>query len=119
MSAYVLSPAADDDIAHILEWTHLHFGESARLRYQRLLIRAILDVAENPNLIGSIRQEGLAVDARMYHLVNSRKHIHPAGQRVKQPRHFLVYRVRDIIEVGRVLHESAQFTRHLPEDYMS
>jgi toxin ParE1/3/4 len=39
--------------------------------------------------------------------------------RVKTPRHFLVYRLAtpECIEVGRVLHDSMDLTRHLPHDF--
>jgi plasmid stabilization system protein ParE len=41
-----------------------------------------------------------------------------SGRRVKDPRHFLIYRKRgDVIEVARIVHDSRDLARHLPEDY--
>ncbi len=34
MAGYRLSHAAQDDIVSILAWTHEHFGEEARQRYE-------------------------------------------------------------------------------------
>jgi toxin ParE1/3/4 len=48
MPRVTLAPAAEEDIARILAWSHEHFGEQARLRYETLLTQAIVDVAEDP-----------------------------------------------------------------------
>jgi toxin ParE1/3/4 len=55
--------------------------------------------------------------ARTYHLSFSRSRA--AGPAVKEPRHFLLYRLRDdgVIEVARILHDGRDLQRHLPEDY--
>ena len=38
--------------------------------------------------------------------------------RVKEPRHFLLYRRRGkVIEVMRILHDARDLERHLPEEY--
>jgi plasmid stabilization system protein ParE len=38
------SPQAEQDIATILRWTQQHFGKRGRLRYEALLVRAIIDM---------------------------------------------------------------------------
>lgn len=48
MASFTLSVVAERDIVSILTWTHEHFGEQARLRYEALLVQAMIDVAENP-----------------------------------------------------------------------
>jgi toxin ParE1/3/4 len=45
MPPLVIAPAAEHDIESILIWTHEHFGEQARLRYEALLVQAIVNVA--------------------------------------------------------------------------
>ena len=119
MAGYVISPAAQVDIETILAWTHEHFGERARMRYEALLMRAIQEVSANPVLTGSHSRPEIAVDARTYDLFHSRNHVPAALGRVKQPKHFLLYRVRGEgqVEIGRVLHESMDLARHLPDDY--
>ena len=116
MSRYLISPAAEQDIASILAWTHEEFGEQARLRYEALVVRAILDLAGNPDRAGTHSRPEIAADVRSYHLSHSRGRVAAAIGRVKHPRHFLLYRVRNDggIEVGRVLHDSMDLDRHLP-----
>jgi plasmid stabilization system protein ParE len=53
MRPFVFAPAAQRDIESILTWTDERFGERARLRYEALLVQAITDVAEHPDLPGS------------------------------------------------------------------
>ena len=53
MPRYIVSPVAQRDIESILAWTHERFGLQGRLRYEALLVRTILDVADDPERIGS------------------------------------------------------------------
>ena len=119
MRGFLISPAAEHDIESILVWTHGRFGEQARLRYEALLTQGIVDVAEDPNRVGCIHRSEITADARTYHLWHSRIHVPVADGRVKNPRHFLLYRIRGDgrVEIGRVLHDSMDLDRHLPEDY--
>jgi toxin ParE1/3/4 len=119
MHRYVVSPAAECDIESILAWTHQQFGASGRLRYEALLVRGILDVADDPGRIGSQRRPEIAPAARTYHLWHSRDRVAMASGRVRHPRHLLLYRTCDDgrIEIGRVLHDSMDLVRHLPEEY--
>src|SRR5437762_2953873 len=105
MPRCVIAPAAVEDIESLLAWTHEHFGEKARLRYEALLLRGMLDIANQPDLPGSSRRPEIAASARTYHLAHSRKRVTGAVGRVKQPRHFILYRTRadGAVEVGRVL----------------
>jgi toxin ParE1/3/4 len=121
MSRYVLSPAALRDIESILAWTHEQFGVSGRLRYEALLVQAILDVADDAERAGSQKRPEIAPAARTYHLYQSRNRVEAAAGRVRHPRHVLLYRVCDDgrIEVGRVLHDSMDLSRHLPEQFRS
>ena len=91
----------------------------ARLRYEALLARAILDVADDPDRVGSYTRPEIAPEARTYHLWHSRNRIEPVSERVHHPRHFLLFRKcgEGPIEIGRVLHESVDLARHLPEEY--
>lgn len=119
MPRFVISPAAERDIQSILTWTHERFGLQGRVRYEALLVRAILDVADDPRRTGSQTRSEIAPAARTYHLWHSRDRVEPAGERVRRPRHFLLYRTRDDgrVEIGRVLHERMDLAQHLPDDY--
>jgi len=119
MRPIFVSPAAEQDIESILRWTHEHFGEPARLRYEALLVQAISDVAENPERPGSCARAELAAAARTYHLYYSRTRVARVMGRANRPRHLLLYRTHGdgSIELGRVLHDSMDFQRQLPEEY--
>ncbi|WP_217897085.1 type II toxin-antitoxin system RelE/ParE family toxin [Granulicella rosea] len=112
-----LSPAARADIRQILTWSREKFGQAAGARYGELLIQAFHDIAEDPERPGSQARPELAVrGVRTYHLSLSRSRV--AGDRVKAPRHFVLYRYRPgSIEIGRILHDSRDLARHLPEGY--
>jgi toxin ParE1/3/4 len=119
MVRFRLSPLAERDIEAILAWTHEHFGERGRLRYEALIVRTIQDVADDPMRPGTLARPELTPGARTYHLRLSRDRIMPATDRVRQPRHFLLYRARpdEPVEIGRVLHDGMDLMRHLPDDY--
>jgi toxin ParE1/3/4 len=119
MSRYVLSSTAERDIESILVWTQEQFGSAGRLRYEALLVQAILDVAEDPERVGSQNRPEIAPAARTYHLYFSGSRVDANAGRVRRPRHFLLYRIcRDgAIEIGRVLHDSMDLAKHLPEEY--
>jgi toxin ParE1/3/4 len=119
MPRYVVSPAAERDIESILVWTQDRFGASARLRYEALLVRAILDVADDPERSGSRNRPEISATARTYHLCYSQNRVETSAGKVHRPRHLLLYRTRDDgrVEIGRVLHDSMDLSRHLPEGY--
>ncbi len=119
MPRLVVSPTAQRDIESILVWTHEHFGLQGRLRYEALLVRAILDVAADPGRTGSHTRPEIAPAARTYHLWHSRDRVESTSDRVRRPRHFLLYRTRDDgqVEIGRVLHDGMDLAQHLPNNY--
>lgn len=117
MFRYRLSEAAQDDIADVLAWTHERFGEPARLRYESLIVAALRDVATAPERPASLARPELGARVRSWHLRLSRAHVEPGMGVVHRPRHFLVYRFEPgLVEVGRVLHDAMELTRHLDPD---
>lgn len=121
MPQFRLSPRAQQDIEAILTWTHGHFGEQARFRYQALLVRAILDLAAEPNRPACIPRPELAAGAMTYHVLHSRNHVPNSTGRVRKPRHFLLFRIAadGCLEISRVLHDSMDLERHLPQEYQT
>jgi toxin ParE1/3/4 len=94
----------------ILKRSFQEFGEAASLRYVALLRQALSDIEADPERPGSKeRPEILIEGARTYHMALSRTRV--SGSRVKEPRHFILYRRREdgVIEVARVLHDGARF----------
>jgi toxin ParE1/3/4 len=116
----VLAPAAQSDIREVLIWSQDRFGERAAARYRDLLKQAIRDIAADSERPGSQDRRELAPGVRTYHLFFSRDRASTELGTVKKPRHFLVYRRRGeaVIDVVRVLHDSRELERHLPEDYL-
>ncbi len=108
MTRFRLSAQAEQDIESILAWTHGHFGEQVRLRYEELLVQAILDLKDDPSRAGTLERPELAKGAFTYHLRNSRDHVSRIVGRIHKPRHFLLYRVAadGCLELSRVLHDS-------------
>lgn len=109
-----LARAASRDITAILKWSLREFGEAAALRYASLIEQALSDIADDPERPGSKERPEVREGCRTYHLEFSRSRV--AGSRVKEPRHFLVYRFRDLhaIEIIRILHDNRDLARHLP-----
>ncbi|MCO5119752.1 MAG: type II toxin-antitoxin system RelE/ParE family toxin [Burkholderiaceae bacterium] len=119
MADYRPSAAARADIIEILEWTDTHFGELARLRYERLLVVALRELAAEPERTGSMARPELGANVRSYHLRHSRDRARHESGIVRQPRHLLLYRFAraDLIGIGRVLHDTMEIERHLPAEY--
>jgi toxin ParE1/3/4 len=101
-----------------MEWTVKEFGARAAFRYDALIKQALKDIAADPERPGSMERPEIMIEgARTYHLSLSRRRVSRPG--VKEPRHFLLYRLRGegVIEVARILHDGRDLQRHLPEDY--
>ena len=115
----IIAPKARSDIASILAWTEENFGPQTLKRYAKLIATAIEQIAEDPERAGSSQRPEIAENCRTYHLYFSRKSAGRAGDRIRQPRHLLLYRVTEsnTLEIGRVLHESMDFQANLPEEY--
>jgi len=117
----IIAPRARNDIATILAWTEENFGPQTLKRYGKLIATAIEQVAANPELAGSSRRLEIAERCRTYHLFFSRKLAGKVEDRIRHPRHFLLYRVTESneVEIGRVLHDSMDLQANLPDEYRS
>jgi toxin ParE1/3/4 len=114
MLRYRLSDAAQSDVMAILSWTHEKFGETARLRYESLIVAALRDVAAQPERPGSIERPEFGAGVRSWPQRLSRAHTASGGGVVRRPRHFLIYRSEPApLTVGRVLHDAMEQARHL------
>lgn len=119
MASYRLARAAEADIVDLLARTEENFGEIARLRYERLLVAALRDVAADPERIGSIVRPELGAHVRSYHLRHSRERARSEHGIVLRPRHLLLYSAArpGLIGIGRVLHDAMEIERHLPREF--
>jgi toxin ParE1/3/4 len=101
-----------EDVISTLERTVEFFGSSAKERYARLINVALEEITKDPLLRGSREAHGV----RLYHLRHSKKNAAVDGISVKNPRHFVAYRVSgEVIEVLRLLHDSRDIESHLPD----
>ena len=111
-----LAQLAQLDVKAILKWSEEEFGAAAALRYKTLIRQAIVDIGHDPERPGSAeRSEMRLAGVRTYHLSFSRSRVN--GPSVKDPRHFLAYRIgKDgVVEIARVIHDSRDLRRHLAE----
>jgi toxin ParE1/3/4 len=119
MPDYGLARAAREDIVALLAYTQANFGQVARVRYLRLIETALLDIAEDPDRIGSVARPELGKSIRSYHLRFSRERARTDVGIVLRPRHLILYRFAraDLVGVGRVLHDAMELRRHVPKDF--
>ena len=109
-------PALRQDIQSTVVWSENQFGPAAADRYGELIRKALRDLLESPVRLGAKARPALGANAYVYHLMYSRDRV--SGERVKAPRHFILYRYADDrIEFARLLHDSRDLARHLPTDY--
>lgn len=117
-----IASTAKDDIEDLLAWSEERFGVAARQRYEALLSRALLDIAEDMARPGVRTRPELGANVFSYHLFFSRERATEragrASARVLRPRHFLVGRIAapGLVDILRVLHDSMEASRHLPEE---
>jgi toxin ParE1/3/4 len=119
VAVYRLSATAETDIIQLLAYTHERFGEVARQRYEALLVVTLRDIAADPGRQGSVARPEFGANVRSYHLRNSRKQARTPFGVVPQPRHLLLYRFQqpDLVGIGRVLQDTMEIERHLPDRY--
>jgi toxin ParE1/3/4 len=112
-----LSRAAQADIEAILEWTMREFAATGRKRYEALIQAALVDLLANPSRIGVRQRDDIAPGVFTYYLWSSRKRSKTVT-RVGKPRHIVFFSIKGkVIQVLRVLHDSMDFTRHVPSPH--
>ncbi len=105
------------DLLDIRTYTINRYGRSAADSYDTLLKQAIRDVREDPYRPGSKKRPEISKNIRSYHTMLSRIR---AGGTVKRPRHFILYFLpsKNEVVISRVLHDSRDIVRHVPEEYL-
>ena len=95
-------------MATILDWTREHFGTHQQKAYARTLALAIRALADDPEAAGARPAEYIAPGIRLLHVARGRR----------KGRHIIVFRVNTAgarVEVLRVLHDSMDLMRHMPD----
>lgn len=99
-----LGAAAEADFSDVLRWTMHAFGARQALIYRDTLIRAMGELARNPEPTGWKARDDILPGLRTLHV----------ARRGRRGRHLILYRVTDhVIEIGRILHDSMDLPRHL------
>lgn len=90
-----------------LAWTRERFGEIQANRYLDTIRAAIRELHGGPEILGTKDRSEIAPGLRSLHI----------GRNGRRGRHVLLFRVEgpDIIDILRLLHDSMDFARHLPE----
>lgn len=110
----IRSAPAESDIAAIRDYTVKTYGREVAKAYNALLRQAFKDIRDDPFRPGSKDRPEIGDGVRSYHISLSRDR---AGSQIKTPRHLILYYQfkDDEIAVSRVLHDSRDLARHLPD----
>jgi toxin ParE1/3/4 len=102
-----LGSQAERDLLSILYWTAENFGARQAKNYRIILVQSIHELAVGPDVAGARKRD--EVGKGLYSL-----HVARHGRR---GRHLLLYRVEGgrNIEIIRILHDSMDLRRHLPD----
>jgi toxin ParE1/3/4 len=100
-----LSAAAELDFVSIVRWTAENFGAAQARLYRRTLLAAIRELSNGPDVPGSKARNDILQGIRALHV----------ARHGRRGRHMLLYRAGEeqIIEIGRILHDSMDLRRHL------
>jgi len=119
LPSFRLSSTAQEDIVQIPAYTEKRFGDTARRRYEVLLVTSLRDIASDPEREGSAARPEPGLMVRSYHLRHRSDRARTQDGLVRQPRHLLLYRAMrtDLTGIGRVLHDGMEIEAHLPSQY--
>ncbi len=107
MVGFRLSAPAEADLDRILDWSEERFHAVGRMRYAALLVQAMQDLADDPQREGvewvmtSKRRVGV------YHVWHSRDHGSDPAERVRDPRHAIVFRIGgdEVVDILGFMHD--------------
>jgi toxin ParE1/3/4 len=105
----LITHSADDDIRDAVRWSVDRFGTRQARVYAETLSLAIRELRMGPGLIGIKERDEIAKGLLAIHV----------ARHGRKGRHFVMFRVVDeqarVLEIVRLLHDSMDFPRHLPE----
>lgn len=102
-----ISSLASEDLISLLAHSELYFGVLAKQRYEKLIFKALDQLLQAPECIGSKAINLSQIEKqRSYHLSSVKR-----NTGVHSPRHMIVYCVRENeLQIKRVLHEAMDLT---------
>lgn len=102
-----LAAAAEQDVLDIVLWTADYFGVEQARRYRAMILAALRDLGDGPDATGTRDRVELDRKLRSLHV----------ARRSRRGRHVILFTAVDgaRIEVVRILRDSMDLARHLPE----
>jgi len=95
------------DFTGILKYIAENFGSRQAAIYKTTLIEAISELANGPDLAGSVARDEILEGLRTIHI----------ARRGRRGRHLIMFRaVEDRIEIVRILHDAMDLARHIPRE---
>jgi len=102
-----LTEQAESDLLDISKWTAENFGARQAESYAETVTLAIEALNDGPTILGAKARDEIAPGVCTLHV----------ARHGRKGRHFVVFRVAEgkIVEVLRLLHDSMDLARHVPE----
>jgi len=123
MTIVRIAQAFIDDVEEILDWSQIQFGDQARERYRILIATAVETLEAQPKIITAKEVPELGEGYSILHLASVARLVNPPCDRVKNPRHFILFRydpTDDILFIARAVHDAADLSFFfLNEQYRS
>jgi toxin ParE1/3/4 len=105
----VLGREADRDFEMIMTWTADRFGARQADNYRKVIDATLQELRRSgPDILGSKAREEIRPGLRTVHV----------ARHGRRGRHVILFRLAgsETIEVLRILHDSMDTVRHIPED---
>ena len=102
-----LAEKAEHDLLDALVWTTDQFGALQADDYLETLTLALEALTDGPNIVGSKVRDDIELGIRTLHV----------ARLGRKGRHLVVFRFADgqVIDVIRLLHDSMDLAKHLPD----
>jgi toxin ParE1/3/4 len=102
-----LAEKAEHDLLDALVWTTDQFGALQADDYLQTLTLALEALTDGPNIVGSKVRDDIELGIRTLHV----------ARLGRKGRHLVVFRFADgqVIDVIRLLHDSMDLAKHLPD----
>jgi len=103
-----LTPRANEDLFEIVVWTEEHFGSAQADVYREVILAALRELKDGPQLVGVRQRDDIRPGLLSLHVARHGRH----------GRHLVLFRIapngEPVIEVLRILHDQMDLVRHLP-----
>ena len=102
-----LTQQAEADLLDISMWTTENFGVQQAASYDETIVSAIEALMSGPNITGVRARHDIGPGIHTLHVARYRR----------KGRHFIVFRTGEgeVIEILRLLHDSRDLIRHVPD----